>query len=63
MNAFAEILETLRRTPLYCKHCDGEGRIFSSLTINPSEKPKWRDCEDCNGSGMGPEPDEDEAGE
>lgn len=56
MTLSSNILEIFRRAPLLCKRCCGQGQIFSTLTINPSERPKWLECHDCNGTGETPEP-------
>jgi DnaJ-class molecular chaperone len=36
---------------LVCERCDGTGQVFGCFTINPSERPHWEECSDCNGRG------------
>jgi len=34
-----------------CPRCEGTGQVFGCFTINPSERPHWETCSDCNGRG------------
>lgn len=43
-----------QRTP--CPHCN-YGLVYCHTTVDPSERPQWRECIDCDGTGYAPEPE------
>lgn len=50
----------VRKPTIDCPVCAGRGETYGYGTNDPSEKPKWRDCEECGGSGEVPEPEMEE---
>jgi DnaJ-class molecular chaperone len=34
-----------------CERCQGTGQVYGYFTINPSERPHYEVCSDCNGRG------------
>lgn len=44
----------------WCRACDGEGEVFFCLTNDPSERPRWRECQHCDGRGLEPLPEKEE---
>lgn len=54
------MLNEQRVRTLPCSDCDGEGHVWCFITNNPSEQAKWRECQECGGSGQIEQESEDE---
>jgi DnaJ-class molecular chaperone len=53
----------LDRHMIECPACQGWGQRFTSThRVDPSAKARWYDCDECNGRGEIPAPEEEEDG-
>lgn len=50
----------VRKPTIDCPECKGKGVVYFYRTLDPYEKQKSDDCEECGGTGEVPEPEVEE---